>query len=157
MEPLIYLIAIAFSIASEISPLPDRPIPRPVRQPVADECDRAIPLRIGKPIPKGLIDADGNVTCNAVLLPTGQSLHSTAVIAWGDAYASYAHGIEVRWKGDTSSLRYELDAADATIARLSKPPPFLDRPGTIRALSDLRVAGVIAISAYLIVRSSGAN
>ena len=154
---MIWLLAIA--AAADISPLPDLPPPRPeaVEFVVEGECDRAIPLRVGQPIPTGLIDADGNVTCNGVLLPTGDALHATAVMAWGDAQRSHALGIRARWKGDTSSLRYELDAADATIARLSKPPSFLDRPGTIRALADLRVAGVIAISAYLVVRGSGAN
>lgn len=150
------LLLSAFAWGGDVSGLPSPPGERPTWEPVEGDCPEAVPVRPGEPVPEWLVQ-DGRWTCGAVLTPVGDSLHRTELIAWGDAWHAYGLGVESRWRLDTQALTLRLELADREIERLSRPPPLLERPGTIRALSDAKVAIILGAAVYLIARGSDAT
>jgi len=116
---------------------------------VEGDCPEAVPVRAGERPPSALLDDDGRWTCSAVLVPVGDVLHREELIAHGEAWEAYGLGVAARWRADTQVQALQLEAAYREIDRLAAPPPLLDRPSTIRALSDVKVAAVIGLAVYV--------
>jgi hypothetical protein len=92
-----------------------------------------------------------------VLVPAGMALHDQALVAWGEESAVYADAVAARWRTDTAALQWQLKDADRTIAQLAEPPPFFERPGTIRGLYTLRDTAILAAVLYVAARGLDAQ
>jgi len=121
----------------------DVPITRPeAPKASAGQCGKNIALTKGKSVPLILASTGPRpaLTCSAVAVPLSDYADLLATEQWANAVAA-------RYKLDTTLLETELDWYKKQLEEESKPPPFLERPGTQRwfgRLETLVTVGVVA-------------
>ena len=120
------------------------PILRPAPpEPAAGQCAKNIALTKGKPFPAVLATDDSRpaLACSAVAVPVSDYADLLATEKWAEAVAA-------QYKLDTKLLEAELDWYKKRLEMETKPPPFLERPGTQRwfgRLETLVTVGVVAV------------
>lgn len=57
----------------------DRPVPH---EPEPSECNKAYSLVAGQPLPAGLLDSAGIVSCSALVVPTSEALDALDAASW---------------------------------------------------------------------------
>tara|TARA_R100000458_G_C8218757_1_gene203796 strand:- start:221 stop:664 length:444 start_codon:yes stop_codon:yes gene_type:complete len=117
------------------------PIPRPEAPIAVDgECRKTYPLRRGQPFPIPLANSS-LATCSGVVVPLSEYADLLATEEWAKAVAA-------QYKIDTTLLEADLNWYKKKLEEESKPPPFLERPGTQRwfgRLETLVTVGVVAV------------
>lgn len=113
-----------------------------IPQPVANECPAAVDLVVGQPLPAGLVDSQGRVTCYATVVPTSDLAGLLLTESWA---------LQARPRGER--LELELDWEQERYRRLvdefEKPTPWLQRPGTQRTLGRVETVAVMALAVGL--------
>ena len=116
-------------------------IPRPESPKAVDgECAKTYPLRRGQPFPIPLADSS-LATCSGVVVPLSDYADLLATEEWAKAVAA-------KYQIDTTLLDADLNWYKKRLEEESKPPPFLERPGTQRwfgSLETLVTVGVVAV------------
>lgn len=114
--------------------------------PVAGECERAVDLVVGKPVPSELLDPDGNVRCFGTVMPTSDLASLLLVDAW--AYSAIPRGAKLSLELGWEQERYaRLESA------FNEPTPWLQRPVTQRTIGHMEAVGVLilAVGVYAIL------
>ena len=130
---LLLLTSIAFS-----GDLIARPGPA---TPVDGECAKVYPIRLGQPLPEALSTSSRLMLCSAVAVPLSDYADLLATEEWAKAVAA-------QYAIDTGALEADIEWYTAKLEEESKPPPFLERPGTQRwfgRLETLVTVGVVAV------------
>ena len=119
--------------------LPSRPEPP---EPVAGQCAKNLPVREGRPLPPLLLDSSPALAaCSGVVVPLSDYADLLSVEKWAKA-------IEAQYQVATAALEADRDWYKKKLEEESKPPPFLERPGTQRwfgRLETLVTVGVVAV------------
>jgi len=113
--------------------------PEPVER-VDGECLKVYPLRTGQPLPTPIASPSGNSLCSGVAVPLSDYADLLATEKWAKAISS-------QYRIDTTALEADLEWYKKKLEEESKPPPFLERPGTQRwcgRLETLVTVGVVA-------------
>tara|TARA_Y100001938_G_scaffold149659_1_gene237315 strand:+ start:962 stop:1402 length:441 start_codon:yes stop_codon:yes gene_type:complete len=113
--------------------------PDPI-EPILGECLKVYPIREGKPLPPAILAQDKSASCSAVVVPLSDYADLLAAEKWGVAVSS-------QYRIDTAALEADIEWYKKKLEEESKPPPFLERPGTQRwfgRLETLVTVGVVA-------------
>lgn len=132
-----YLLLLMLGVA-EGSDLPARPEPPVI---VAGQCAKVLPLRKGHALPPMLLSPSQQAACSAVAVPLSDYADLLATEKWATA-------VSAQYKVDIAALKADRDWYKAKLEEESKPPPFLERPGTQRwfgRLETLVTVGVVAV------------
>lgn len=124
--------------AHTIPPLPERPA-APAK--VVGECAKTYPIRRGQPFPLPVVADPTAAACSGVVVPLSDYADLLATETWAKA-------VVARYRVDVAELERERDWYAAKLQEESKPPPFLERPGTQRwfgRLETLVTVGVVAV------------
>lgn len=111
----------------------------PAPSPVPSECQAAIDLVVGKPIPAGLIDGEGNVTCYGTLVPTSQL---AGLILTG----SWAARAVPRGRQSDLELEWQLERYTRLDEAFSQPTPPLQRPAVQRNLGRAEAVALFILA-----------
>ena len=118
------------------------PIARPEPPtPVEGECAKVYSINRGQPLPSPLLAPSGKASCSSVAVPLSQFSDLLQTEQWAKAVAS-------QYSIKTNELEMERDWYKSKLEEESKPPPFLERPGTQRWLGRLETlvtVGVVAV------------
>tara|TARA_Y100000310_G_scaffold21406_2_gene20704 strand:- start:1386 stop:1823 length:438 start_codon:yes stop_codon:yes gene_type:complete len=129
------LIFLGMALAAEPIARPEPPAP------VDGECTKVYPINRGQLLPSPVLLPPGAAGCSAVVVPLSQFADLLETEAWGEA-------VSQQYSITTASLEMEIDWYKAKLEEESKPPPFLERPGTQRwfgRLETLVTVGVVAV------------
>ena len=105
-------------------------------EPAPGDCDRAVPVRIGDPIPSGVAGADGLATCTGVILPPSQ-------LAYLLKLEAYVKASERMYMLDVDLLKQERDYYREQLTIATRPPIWYERPSLQRWAG--RVETLIAV------------
>lgn len=140
---MLYLTICALTLASAASTDPDEArfewaLPE-APAPVEGECERAVDLVAGKPLPEGLVDDEGRVRCYATVVPTSDLAGLLLVDAWADR--AVPRGLRLQLE-----LAWEVERYERLSAAFDKPTPWLQRPGVQRNLGRAETFAVFALA-----------
>jgi len=117
------------------------PIARPeTPKPVEGECAKVYSINRGQPLPSPLLSPSGIASCSSVAVPLSQFSDLLQTEKWAKAISS-------QYSIKTNELEMEREWYKKKLEEESKPPPFLERPGTQRwfgRLETLVTVGVVA-------------
>ena len=113
--------------------LPERP---PAREPVANECVRAVGVEPGRPLDPSI------GACSAVLVPTSElaELHDLA---------DHVDRLEA----EVRALHLELATTRGALEVAARPPPLLQRPGVCEARGALGTLAAVGVG-VMVVRAA---
>ena len=119
------------------------PIARPAQpEAVEGECAKVYPISRGQPFPIQIAESTaGTASCGAVVVPLSDYADLLKLEKWGTA-------LEKQYRIDVAELESDRDWYKAKLEEETKPPPFLERPGTQRwfgRLETLVTVGVVAV------------
>jgi len=145
-----WALLVAVSLGTPMPPqdvipsLPQRP-ERPVTLPRAEhQCPSSLPLRVGDPLPAGVLSDAGVLLCSAVLVPTSTVGDLLSLEVYADGLEAWASVAESRHRYDVSALQRDLTWTRARIDQLEEPPPLLQRPGAQRLIGRLETLATVA-------------
>ncbi len=128
MTGFILMISLGWSGESLAFPSPGQPAP--------GDCDRAVPVRIGDPIPSGVAGADGLAVCTGVILPPSQ-------LAYLLKLEAYVKASERMHMLDVDLLKQERNYYRDQLTIATRPPIWYERPSVQRWAG--RVETLIAV------------
>ena len=121
--------------------LSGEPIARPEPITAVDgECLKSYPIRRGQPFLPAMVSSHGDPSCSGVAVPLSDYADLLATEKWAKAVSS-------QYRIDTAALEADIEWYKKKLEEESKPPPFLERPGTQRwfgRLETLVTVGVVA-------------
>lgn len=129
------------------APRADRELPPAVvaRDPREDECPHAVDLVPGRPMPVGLVGADGIVLCRATVVPTSELAYLLDRDTWADQVLPRFRLLDLDLERAELVSRWERERANRLQALLDKPTPFLHRPGTQRLIGAVEALAVTVV------------
>jgi hypothetical protein len=132
---MILLFLISLGYAADPLPRPEAP------KPVTGECKKVSPINRGQPLPELFRISPSSSPCSGVVVPLSDYADLLATEKWAKAVAA-------QYAIDTAILESDRDWYKNKLEEESKPPPFLERPGTQRwfgRLETLVTVGVVAV------------
>lgn len=138
---------VAWAAPADVTPLAVPPIdvpPLPVFvAPDVPEgvrpCGGPLALTPGRPLPDGLLDDQGRVTCHGVVLGLDLALEYQAL---SEAYVPL---LKDRWTTDTRALALERNWYAARLQDAERPPPIWERPGVARTVGRVEALATVAL------------
>jgi len=104
--------------------------------PAPGECAQAVPVRIGDPIPSGVVGADGYATCTGIIVPPAQLAYLLKL----DAYVKASEGMHML---DVDLLKQERNYYRDQLTIATRAPIWYERPSVQRWAG--RVETLIAV------------
>lgn len=105
-------------------------------EPTPGDCDRAVPVRIGDPIPSGVAGADGYAKCTGVILPPSQLAYLLKL----EAYVKASERMHIL---DVDLLKQERNYYRDQLTIATRPPIWYEKPSVQRWAG--RVETLIAV------------
>jgi len=137
---MIFLFAIILSAQAdggegvELIPRPEPPAA------IEGECKKVFAIDRGRPLPEAFRISPFSSPCSGVVVPLSDYADLLATEEWAEA-------VSAQYRIDTTALEADLEWYKKKLEEESKPPPFLERPGTQRwfgRLETLVTVGVVA-------------
>lgn len=128
MIGLLLMVSLGWSGGSLVLPSQGDPAP--------GECVEAVPVRIGDPLPSGVVGADGQAKCTGIILPPSQ-------LAYLLKLEAYVKASERMHMLDIDLLKQERDFYREQLTIATRPPIWYEKPAVQRWAG--RVETLIAV------------
>ena len=120
------------------------PIARPsAPEPVEGECEEAIGIERGEPVPDDLRSDSGVARCSAVALPLSEMQDLLIAEEWAQALSD-------RYKIDTAHLEWQIDWYKEALVEANAPVPFWQQPYVPLVIGVIGGVGTCIAGAYAV-------
>ena len=120
------------------------PIARPsAPEPVEGECEEAIGIERGEPVPADLLFDSGVAKCSAVALPLSEMQDLLISEEWAQALSD-------RYKVDTAHLEWQINWYKEALVEANAPVPFWQQPYVPLVIGVIGGVGTCIAGAYAV-------